>query len=48
VRRWIEARAARHTVCTIKFQEPTDHDAAEVFAAIPGGRVPTCFTTSTS
>jgi 23S rRNA (cytidine2498-2'-O)-methyltransferase len=39
VRRWIEAAAARHIVCTIKFQGPTDHDAAEAFAAIPGGRV---------
>ena len=37
VRRWIAA--ARHVVCTIKFQGPTDHDAADAFAAIPGGRV---------
>jgi 23S rRNA (cytidine2498-2'-O)-methyltransferase len=39
VQRWIEAGAAKHIVCTIKFQGPTDHDAAEAFAAIPGGRV---------
>ena len=39
VRRWIEAGAARYIVCTIKFQGPTDHDAAEAFAAIPGGHV---------
>jgi 23S rRNA (cytidine2498-2'-O)-methyltransferase len=39
VRRWIEAGAARFIVCTIKFQGPTDHDAAEAFAAIPNGRV---------
>jgi 23S rRNA (cytidine2498-2'-O)-methyltransferase len=39
VRRWIDASAARHIVCTLKFQGPTDHDAAEAFAAIPGGQV---------
>ena len=39
VRRWIDAGAARYIVCTIKFQGATDHDAAEAFAAIPGGRV---------
>jgi 23S rRNA (cytidine2498-2'-O)-methyltransferase len=39
VRRWIDAGAARHIVCSIKFQGPTDHDAAEAFAAIPGGQV---------
>lgn len=39
VRRWIDAGAARHIVCTIKFQGPTDHAAAEAFAAIPGARV---------
>ena len=39
VRRWIEAGAPRHIVCTIKFQGPTDHDVADAFAAIPGGRV---------
>ncbi|HQT76019.1 MAG: methyltransferase [Rhodospirillales bacterium 20-64-7] len=39
VRRWIDAGAARTIICTIKFQGPTDHDAAEAFAAIPGARV---------
>jgi 23S rRNA (cytidine2498-2'-O)-methyltransferase len=39
VRRWIDAGAARYIVCTIKFQGPTDHDAAAAFASIPGGRV---------
>jgi 23S rRNA (cytidine2498-2'-O)-methyltransferase len=39
VQRWIDANAARHIVCTIKFQGAPDHDAAEAFAAIPGGRV---------
>jgi 23S rRNA (cytidine2498-2'-O)-methyltransferase len=39
VKGWIAAGAARHIICTIKFQGPTDHDAAEAFAAIPGGRV---------
>jgi 23S rRNA (cytidine2498-2'-O)-methyltransferase len=39
VRRWIEAGSVKHIVCTIKFQGPTDHDAADAFANIPGGRV---------
>jgi 23S rRNA (cytidine2498-2'-O)-methyltransferase len=39
LRRWIDARAPRNIVCTIKFQGPTDHDAAEAFAGIPGGRL---------
>jgi 23S rRNA (cytidine2498-2'-O)-methyltransferase len=39
VRRWIDTGAARHIVCTIKFQGPTDHEAAEAFAAIAGGQV---------
>jgi 23S rRNA (cytidine2498-2'-O)-methyltransferase len=39
VRRWIEAGAVRHIVCTLKFQGTTDHDTAEAFAAIPGGQV---------
>jgi 23S rRNA (cytidine2498-2'-O)-methyltransferase len=38
-RRWIDAGAARYVVCTIKFQGHTDHDAADAFAAIPGGQV---------
>jgi 23S rRNA (cytidine2498-2'-O)-methyltransferase len=38
-RRWIAAGAARRIVMTIKFQGETDHETAEAFAAIPGGRV---------
>ncbi|MCX7381798.1 MAG: hypothetical protein NT133_10380 [Alphaproteobacteria bacterium] len=36
---WIAAEAARRIVCTVKFQGATDHDAADAFAAIPGGRL---------
>ena len=39
VRRWIDAGAARHMICTIKFQGPTDHAAADAFAALPGAQV---------
>jgi 23S rRNA (cytidine2498-2'-O)-methyltransferase len=39
VQRWIEAGAAKHIVCTIKFQGETAHETAEAFAAIPGGQV---------
>ena len=39
VQGWIDAGAARHIVCTIKFQGETDHAAADAFAAIPGGQV---------
>lgn len=39
VQRWIVARAARRVVCTLKFQGDTDHDAADAFAAVPGGRL---------
>ena len=39
VRRWVAAGAARHIVCTIKFQGQTDHASAEAFAAIPGGQI---------
>jgi 23S rRNA (cytidine2498-2'-O)-methyltransferase len=39
VRRWVAAGAAKHIVCTIKFQGETDHDTAGAFAAIEGGRV---------
>ncbi len=39
VRRWIDADAAGRIVCTVKFQGETDHDAADAFAAIPGGRL---------
>ena len=36
VQRWIAAGAARHIVCTIKFQGSTDHEVAAQFAAIEG------------
>jgi 23S rRNA (cytidine2498-2'-O)-methyltransferase len=39
VLRWIEAGVAQRIICTLKFQGETDHDAAEAFAAIPGGRL---------
>ncbi len=39
VQNWIAAGAPQHIVCSIKFQGATDHDAAEAFAAIPGGHV---------
>ena len=39
IQRWMAAGAARRIVCTIKFQAATDHDTADAFAAIPGGRV---------
>ena len=39
VERWIAAGAARRIVCSVKFQGETDHDAADAFAAIPGGRL---------
>ncbi len=39
VRAWIDTGRARNVVCTLKFQGPTDHEAAEAFAAIAGGRV---------
>lgn len=39
VERWLDARAARHFVCTIKLQGATDADVLERFAAIGGSRV---------
>jgi 23S rRNA (cytidine2498-2'-O)-methyltransferase len=39
IRRWIDAGAAGRIVCTVKFQGETDHDAADAFAALPGGRL---------
>ena len=39
VERWVAAGAAARIVCTVKFQGATDHDAADAFAAIPGGRL---------
>ncbi len=37
IRAWIDAGAVRNVLCTLKFQGETDHEAAEGFAAIPGG-----------
>ena len=39
VHRWMQPGGARHIICTIKFQGPTDHQIADAFAAIPGGQV---------
>ena len=39
VQRWIAAGAARRVLCTLKFQGETDHDAADGFRTIPGGRL---------
>ncbi len=39
VRRWIDSGRARRIVCSVKFQGETDHDTADAFAAIPGGRL---------
>jgi 23S rRNA (cytidine2498-2'-O)-methyltransferase len=39
VERWRASGLARSMVCTIKFQGPTDHDAARAFAAIPGSQL---------
>ena len=39
VQAWIDAGRAARIVCTLKFQGATDHEAAEAFAGIPGGRL---------
>ncbi len=39
VQAWIAAGRAGRIVCTLKFQGATDHEAADAFAAIPGGRL---------
>ncbi len=39
LRRWTQAGTAGRIVCTIKFQDPTDHDAADALAALPGARL---------
>ncbi len=39
VRNWIASGRVRNIVCTLKFQAATDHDTAEAFAGIEGGRV---------
>jgi 23S rRNA (cytidine2498-2'-O)-methyltransferase len=39
VETWRASGLVRNFICTIKFQGPTDHEAAADFAAIPGARV---------
>jgi 23S rRNA (cytidine2498-2'-O)-methyltransferase len=39
VQAWIASGRARRIICTLKFQGATDHESADGFAAIPGGRL---------
>ncbi len=39
VTRWLDTGLVRNLVCTVKFQGPTDHDAASRFAALPGAQL---------
>jgi len=39
VQKWLAAGTVRRFVCTLKFQGPTDFDATQAFAAIPGSRL---------
>lgn len=39
LRRWLDAEAPQHIICTIKFQGETDHETAEALAAIDGARL---------
>ena len=39
VERWREADLVRNFICTLKFQGPTDHDSARLFAEVPGARL---------
>jgi 23S rRNA (cytidine2498-2'-O)-methyltransferase len=39
VTNWIASGFPRRIICTVKFQGETDHDSADAFAAIPGGRL---------
>ena len=39
VERWRASGLVRNFVCTIKFQDATDHETAAAFAAIPGAQV---------
>lgn len=39
VTRWLTSGLVRNLVCTIKFQGPTDHDAAARFGALDGAQV---------
>ena len=36
VRQWIDRKAMKHALCTLKFQAETDHETARAFAEIPG------------
>jgi 23S rRNA (cytidine2498-2'-O)-methyltransferase len=36
IERWLAAGTCRNFVCTVKFQGPTDHAAAALFAGVPG------------
>jgi 23S rRNA (cytidine2498-2'-O)-methyltransferase len=39
VTRWLDSGRVGNLVCTVKFQGPTDHDAAARFAALPGAQL---------
>ncbi len=39
VRGWIASGRTKRIICTLKFQGATDHESADAFAGIPGGRV---------
>lgn len=39
VRRWIDAGCVGRIVCSVKFQGATDHETADAFAKITGGRL---------
>jgi 23S rRNA (cytidine2498-2'-O)-methyltransferase len=39
VTRWLESGRVRNLVCTVKFQDETDHAAAARFAALPGAQL---------
>jgi 23S rRNA (cytidine2498-2'-O)-methyltransferase len=39
VTRWLDTGRVRNLVCTVKFQDATDHDAAARFAALPGAQL---------
>jgi 23S rRNA (cytidine2498-2'-O)-methyltransferase len=39
INKWMKAGTVKHFVCTIKFQGPTDFEAIQEFASIPGSRI---------
>jgi 23S rRNA (cytidine2498-2'-O)-methyltransferase len=39
VTRWLDSGRVHNLVCTVKFQDATDHDAAARFAALPGAQL---------